>query len=217
VPPTAKEAEGSRFMHSIYEEVLGESYKKLHPQLQRRYAIIENRPFIAEGKMEYITGGSFLVRILLRIGAPLRLFFAERGRNTPFRICNFCENRDGYRIVRWERTFLFPHVKRYFDAYMFLQDNEVVDYFGKPPLLVSTLFFRVNELGAMCITTKKQWIRIGKWNIQLAKKLYGHAEIEETFDESLQCFIIIVRVSNPILGELFSYKGTFREIESDYK
>lgn len=36
-------------------------------------------------------------------------------------------------------------------------ENEIVDYFGEPHLLVSTLHFHIDELGAMHISSKKQW------------------------------------------------------------
>lgn len=40
---------------------------------------------------------------------------------------------------------------------MKLDENEIVDYFGEPHLLVSTLNFYIDELGAMHISSKKQW------------------------------------------------------------
>ena len=40
---------------------------------------------------------------------------------------------------------------------MKLDENEIVDYFGEPHLLVSTLNFHIDELGAMHISSKKQW------------------------------------------------------------
>lgn len=46
-------------MVNIYERLLGDSYKKLHPKLQERYAITKENSFIGEGEMDEIYGGSF--------------------------------------------------------------------------------------------------------------------------------------------------------------
>ena len=47
----------------------------------------------------------------------------------------------------------------------------------------------------------------------VTKILYGEAKIVESYDETLQCFRIHVQVRNPLIGSLFSYKGTFVERE----
>ena len=39
---------------------------------------------------------------------------------------------------------------------MKFDENEIVDYFGEPYILVSTLNFHIDEMGAMHIS-KKQW------------------------------------------------------------
>lgn len=46
-------------MANMYERLLGDTYKNLHPELQKRYAITEENSFIGEGKMDGIYGGSF--------------------------------------------------------------------------------------------------------------------------------------------------------------
>lgn len=49
--------------------------------------------------------------------------------------------------------------------------------------------------------------------IPLPRFLYGEAKIVESYDETLQRFRIHVQVRNPLIGSLFSYKGTFVERE----
>ena len=86
------------------------------------------------------------------------MFFSERGKGVPFTIHNTAERDEhGHELVRWNRTFYFHNKKRYFNAVMKLDENEIVDYFGEPHLLVSTLNFHIDELGAMHISSKKQW------------------------------------------------------------
>lgn len=201
-------------MANIYERLLGDSYKKLHPKLQKRYEITEENSFIGEGKMDEIYGGSFFVKLILKIASRFRMFFSERGKKVPFVIHNTAGlDKDGIEIVRWNRTFYFHDKERYFNAVMQLdeENNEIVDYFGEPHLLVSTLNFHIDELGAMHISSKKQWFYMFGRKIPLPKLLYGEAKIVESYDEELQCFRIHVQVRNPLIGSLFSYKGTFVE------
>ena len=81
------------------------------------------------------------------------MFFSERGEEIPFTIQNIAERDEyGQELVRWNRTFYFHNKKRYFNAVMQFDENEneIVDYFGEPHLLVSTLHFHIDELG-QCI------------------------------------------------------------------
>ncbi|KFM99378.1 DUF4166 domain-containing protein [Bacillus clarus] len=203
-------------MANIYERLLGDSYKKLHPKLQKRYEITEENSFIGEGKMDEIYGGSFFVKLVLKLASKFRMFFSERGKEIPFIIHNTAErDRQGKEFVRWNRTFHFNKKKRYFNAVMYLdeKEKEIVDYFGEPYLLVSTLSFHIDEQGGMHISSKKQWFYMFGRKIPLPKILYGEAKIIEYYDDSLQCFRIHVQVQNPLIGSLFSYKGTFVERE----
>ncbi|MFD5261675.1 DUF4166 domain-containing protein [Bacillus wiedmannii] len=201
-------------MANIYERLLGDSYKKLHPKLQKRYEITEENSFTGEGKMDEIYGGSFFVKLILKIASKFRMFFSERGKEVPFTIHNTAERDEhGNELVRWNRTFYFHNKKRYFNAVMQLdeENNEIVDCFGEPHLLVSTLNFHIDEVGAMHISSKKQWFYMFGKKVPLPRFLYGEANIVESYDETLQCFRIHVQVSNPLIGSLFSYKGTFVE------
>ena len=148
------------------------------------------------------------------------MFFSERGEEIPFTIQNIAERDEyGQELVRWNRTFYFHNKKRYFNAVMQFDENEneIVDYFGEPHLLVSTLHFHIDELGAMHISSKKQWFYMFGRKMPLPKFLYGEAKIVESYDETLQCFRIHVQVRNPLIGSLFSYKGTFVERNRRYE
>lgn len=205
-------------MPSIYRTILGDSYAKLHPKLQQRYDITEQKDFHGVGKMDEITGGSVWIRPFFRLGAKRRLFFPERGKDIPFTIYNGVSiNEEGKTLVEWNRTFAFGRKRRFFDAVMYLnkEQDEIIDYFGQPPLLVSTLFFYVDDQGGMNISSKKQWLHLFGKNIPLFKSFYGEAMIMESFDDEQNCFRIKVNVRNPLVGTLFSYNGTFTEMERD--
>lgn len=138
--------------------------------------------------------------------------FPERGKKVPFTIHNTAERDEhGNEFVRWNRTFYFRNKKRYFNAVMKFDENEIVDYFGEPHILVSTLNFHIDEMGAMHISSKKQWFYMFRRKIPLPRFLYGEANIVESYDETKQCFRIHVQVRNPLIGSLLSYRGTFVE------
>ncbi|WP_038813000.1 DUF4166 domain-containing protein [Bacillus anthracis] len=199
-------------MANMYERLLGDSYKKLHPKLQKRYEITEENSFTGEGKMDEIYGGSFFVKLILKIASKFRMFFPERGKKVPFTIHNTAERDEhGNEFVRWNRTFYFRNKKRYFNAVMKFDEYEIVDYYGEPHILVSTLNFHIDEMGAMHISSKKQWFYMFRRKIPLPRFLYGEANIVESYDETKQCFRIHVQVRNPLIGSLLSYRGTFVE------
>lgn len=203
-------------VQSIYETLLGDSYKKMHPKLQKRYRLNDQSGFIGKGMMDSITGGTFIVRQFLRLGVRFRLFFSERGNDIPFTIVNTVKkNEQGQQIVEWRRTFEFHNVSRHFDAVMYLDDykQEIIDEFGMPSVMTATLAFHVDECGAVHITSKKQWLQLFGKRIPLPKCLYGVAHIVETFDNEKDCFLISVHVHNPLAGTVFSYSGSFREYD----
>ncbi|KAB7708675.1 DUF4166 domain-containing protein [Bacillus aerolatus] len=50
--------------------------------------------------------------------------------------------------------------------------------------------------------------------IPLPAFLYGNSRVIESYQEESGLFHINVHVSNPLLGTLFAYKGSFREMGS---
>ncbi|GAB6992203.1 DUF4166 domain-containing protein [Paenibacillus pini] len=205
-------------MSSIYERLLGDEFNRLHPKLQTRYQLDRTREFRAEGMMEEVSGGSKPVRWLLKLGVKFRIFFSERGRDIPFTIRNRVTlDRTGREVVHWDRTFHFGVKQRFFDAIMMLDDHEqeIIDLFGRPSLLGSTLSFHVDDEGAMHIASKKQWLPLMGLRVPLPTFLHGKAYIIESYDDQTDEFRIRVHVYNSLVGTLFEYKGSFREIEGD--
>lgn len=163
--------------------------------------------------MSEIKGGSFLVRMLLKTGVFFRCFFLERGNDIPFTI----ENKNRQNGVEWNRTFFFKGKTRFFDAVMEYdeRENRILDYFGKPRILLSELHLEASSEGGLVITSGRQWLLIGGKKIPLPAWLCGSSTVYEAYDEEMNSFSIKVHVKNRILGTLFSYRGTFRETEGE--
>lgn len=216
MPGTQNERERSDIVSSIYEKTI-KNYHLLHPKLQKRYQLDESHTFSGTGTMSEISGGSFLVRMLLKLGVFFRCFFSERGKDIPFTIQNrACLLNREHTGIEWN-TFFFKGKNRYFDAIMVYDEKEdrILDFFGKPHLLLSVLAFEASADGSLTITSGKQWLLICGKRIALPKWLTGTSVVCETFDESKNCFTIQVHVQNTILGTLFFYNGMFQEEERE--
>ncbi|MFD2043881.1 DUF4166 domain-containing protein [Ornithinibacillus salinisoli] len=197
---------------SIYRQVLGENYNKLHPMLQRRYAFENATPFMAKGVMKNVYSGPRWLYPLFILGTKWDVLFPEYGQNIPFQIKNTpLKSRGDEEQVLWEREFIFGKKKRYFNALMSLDEkrNVIKDYFGEPPVFYSDLALIVTEYGGLIIESKKQRIVLGKLEIPLPKLLQGKAIIKEEFDEEKGIYFISVTVNNPLIGRLFGYEGEF--------
>lgn len=180
--------------------------------LQKRYVFSEATVFKASGKMSSITGGPKWLYPLFKLGVRWKLLFPERGQNIPFTIINSSYiNTAGEQHIHWERKFFFPKKTRYFNALMSLDERRMVvrDYLGEPSLLYSDLKFSVLGNGALKIDSLDQRFVMGKIEIPLPRFLQGLATIVETYDEQHDAYRICVDVKNPLIGQVFSYEGTF--------
>lgn len=196
---------------SIYQNVLGEGFHRLHPMLQKRYAF-EEPVFQASGVMHRIAGGPKWLSLLFRLGARRKLVFPESGTNIPFTITNTCFTTSaGDRQIHWERRFCFPKKVRYFNALMSLDERQMIvkDYLGEPPLLYSDLRFTIVNRDELRIESLGQRLVLGKMEIPLPRFLQGLATVVESYDELHGVFRICVDVKNPLLGKVFSYEGEF--------
>jgi hypothetical protein len=81
----------------------------------------------------------------------------------------------------------------------------LVDFLGTRQHLAVTLSLRVDAGGGL-------WIRSGDthWSgHRFPRALSGSAQVHEWWDVTDDCFRIEVRITNPILGPVFGYRGRF--------
>lgn len=197
---------------SIYKNVLGNDFTRLHPMLQKRYALDVGTTFKATGIMKEIKGGPAWLYPIFKLGARRKLLFYETGTNIPFTIRNeakYGPNDD--KQIHWERIFYFGDTKRYFNALMSLDDKRSVikDYLGEPAVLYSDLAFEVTDDGTLSICSLNQRLVLGKLELPLPKILQGLATVTERYDDKKAVYQIHVRVRNPLIGHIFSYEGEF--------
>ncbi|WP_233144096.1 DUF4166 domain-containing protein [Lottiidibacillus patelloidae] len=200
---------------SIIKQSLGNSFNKLHPMLQKRYDISEEKPFQATGTMRKISGGPKWLYPFFYFGVHWKLLFPEHGENIPFTIKNTARHgKNGEEQIHWQRIFHFGEKRRYFNALMSLDKkrNIIEDYLGEPPLMYSDLKFSCID-GGLRIDSYKQRLVLGRIEIPLPKVLQGLATVTERYNEEKGVYEISVIVKNPIIGQVFGYEGEFTSDE----
>ncbi|MGP4073511.1 DUF4166 domain-containing protein [Piscibacillus sp. B03] len=193
---------------SIYKRALGQEFQQLHSMLQKRYNLMAEQPIFGEGVMTRIEGGPWFLWPILKLGIKRKLLFPERGENIPFTIKN--APYDDGRQIHWERKFFFQNSTRFFDALMSLDEKRgiIEDYLGEPALMYSDLVFEVQN-GALNIRSARQRVVLGRFEIPLPKWFQGIAEVNESYNDQTEKFEIDVTVRNPLIGQVFHYKGEF--------
>jgi Domain of unknown function (DUF4166) len=205
-------------MSSIYREILGSEFERLHPKLQWRFGFssADGVCQIGAGVMDEVWRGPWWTLPFLLLGSTRRILFPSRGRSVPFTIANYAYvDRFGRETVTWARRFRFRRQYRYFDATMIhgKRRGAIVDYIGTHQHLAVDLHFHVGDDGALRIRSGEQRVHEGPISFRLPLLFSGVANVREWWDEEGERFRIEVHVANHVLGPLFGYHGSFTVVE----
>lgn len=201
-------------MTSIYQQVLGSDFDKLHPQIQRRFGLHSGSGVaaIGTGMMDRLWHGAPYTLPFLYLGTWRSIMFPEQGRDVPFTIQNYAY-RDplGRETVTWVRTFATGKERR-FDAYMIhsAQRGCIVDYLGTHQHLAVDLHLSVALNGGLRLRSGEQRFYEGALAFRFPLFLSGIAEVCEWYDDAACCYRIDMRASNRTWGPLFGYSGRFQ-------
>ncbi len=201
-------------MRSIYEEVLGSDFSRLHPEIQRRFGFSskDNTAAIGTGVMEEIWHGPGYTLPFLYLGSWRRIMFPESGKNIPFEIANYAYvDPLGRETVTWIRTFQARRSRR-FDAYMIRSEKRqcIVDYLGTHQHMAVDIDIKVDPNGGLRLRSGAQRFYEGIVGFSFPMIFSGTADVCEWYDDAQQCFRIEVNVTNRTWGRLFGYKGHFQ-------
>jgi hypothetical protein len=198
---------------TIYQDLLGEEFQRLHPKLQARYSLPMGKPFYAVGTMSKIETGATWLKPFLKLATRWQFLFPENGDNVPFTIKNTCRLLStGEEEIYWERTFHFEEVTRHFNAFMTIDTKRKIvnDYLGEPSLFYSDLKMGVTPEGHMHIRSGLQRFVMGHLEIPILRLLEGVVTVEEGYDDAREVFTIQVDIRNRIVGRLMAYEGEFK-------
>lgn len=201
-------------MTSIYREILGPEFDRLHPKMQWRFGFssADGVCQVGTGVMDEVWRGPWWTLPFLLIGSTRRILFPSRGRSVPFTIANYAYvDRFGRETVTWSRRFKFRRRYRFFDATMILSKRRhtIVDYIGTHQHLAVDLHFHVGDDGALRIHSGEQRIHEGAISFRLPLLCSGVADVREWWDQETERFRIEVRIENRLFGPLFGYRGWF--------
>ncbi|MDR7073398.1 DUF4166 domain-containing protein [Fictibacillus barbaricus] len=199
---------------TIYQTLLGEDFKKLHPKLQERYALPVDKPFYGAGKMTKIESGGSWLWPFLKLATRWQFLFPETGQDVPFTVRNTCRTLPtGETEIYWERTFYFEKVIRKFNAFMTIDPERkiVKDYLGEPSLFYSDLKFEVTPQGHQLIHSGRQRFLLGSLEIPIPKILEGVVTVEDGYDDDREVYTVNVHIQNPIVGKVMVYEGEYKE------
>jgi hypothetical protein len=198
---------------TIYQDLLGGDFQRLHPKLQARYTLPIGKPFYGVGTMSKIETGATWLNPFLKLATRWQFLFPENGKDVPFTIKNTCRSLPtGEAEIYWERTFYFEEVTRHFNAFMTIDTKRrvVKDYLGEPSLFYSDLKFAVTPEGRMHIRSGPQRVVMGNLEIPILRLLEGVVTVEEGYDDAREVFTIQVDIRNRIVGKLMAYEGEFK-------
>lgn len=201
-------------MNSIYQQILGSDFAKLHPEIQRRFSLHSESGLAAVGTgvMERVWHGASYTLPFLYLGAWRSIMFPEQGRNIPFTIENYAY-RDplGRETVTWVRTFS-TKPRRRFDAYMIYSKQRgcIVDYLGTHQHLAVDIEMSVAPNGGLRLKSGEQRFYEGALAFKFPLLFSGIADVTEWYDDREQSFRIEVNASNKTWGKLFGYSGRFQ-------
>ena len=201
-------------MISIYQRALGSDFDKLHPNIQRRFALHSRSGLAAVGTgvMDRIWHGAPYTLPFLYIGTWRSIMFPEQGVNVPFTIQNYAYlDPLGRETVTWVRTFS-ARKRRRFDAYMIYSEERgcIVDYLGTHQHLAVDLELGVTADGSLRLRSGAQRFYEGWAAFQFPMFFSGIAEVCESYDDEAKCFRIAVEATNRTWGKLFGYTGRFQ-------
>jgi hypothetical protein len=201
---------------SIYQEVMGAEFDRLHPMIQRRFGFrcADQVASIGRGVMSSVKRGPLFTYPFLLCGSWRRIMFPEQGTNVPFTVENYAYiDRLGRESVTWIRKFE-TRTPRRFDAYM-LKDPErnlIVDYLGTHQHLAVDLHLSVARNGGLRLISGEQRFYEGWLGFRFPMAFTGVADVCEWYDDELEKYRIKVNITNDTWGFLFGYEGTF-EVE----
>lgn len=218
-------------MTSIYQQVLGADFCRLHPKIQERFGFgsQDKLAAIGTGTMERLWHGAAYTLPFLYVGSWRRIMFPEQGVHVPFTIQNYAYvDSFGRETVTWIRTFEARKTRR-FDATMIYSEQRglIVDYLGTHQHLAVDIHLSVDEqTGGLRLRSGDQRLYEGAIGFRFPMLFSGVADVCEWYDDQAQSYRIKVDVSNARWGPLFGYEGAFNvewksvdagEVPSDVK
>lgn len=198
-------------MTSLFEREVGDDWGTLHPRVRERYGIEsrENREAIGVGRMHDLAR-SALALPALWLGTLDDFLFPECGTDVPFTITSepFVDD-EGYEALFLHRRFETTPRRVFVDTLRWNPDREcLTDLFGRRGRVAADLHLRAED-GALALSIGTQWLRVGGRYLALPDALAVDGRLRDWYDDGIDRFRVAAEITNPVLGTVFGYEGTF--------
>ncbi|MFC6976602.1 DUF4166 domain-containing protein [Halomicroarcula sp. GCM10025709] len=199
-------------MTGVYAAKLGDETNHLHQRVRDRYALASTDDHVCVGRGEMDITRSTLLLPGLYAMPHWNLLFPERGEAVPFTVTTAGVEVAGREALITQRAFTFESTTRRFDSLTVYDDDRdrLFDFLGRGGHIVSELHPRV-ESGELVIEGGKQWARVAGRYLPLAGPMAATVEVRDNFLDGEDRFRVRAEVTNPLVGEILGYSGTFTQ------
>jgi hypothetical protein len=188
----------------VYQRVLGPRFDELAPEL-RTYFSAPDVGTVGRGTGVFEVAGSsrrWLAPVMAFM-AWRRILFPELGHDVPFTVTNVPGPGEG---LSARREFHLPGRERVMEDTMHVVDGRLHDFLGRRRGLEVRLRLDVVD-GSLRMVSDRAWVHVRALRIPLPALLSARVHLTESRDGDRQR--VDVRMRHPLLGEIFSYAGTF--------
>jgi uncharacterized protein YqjF (DUF2071 family) len=183
----------------------------LAPVLARQYLSAE--PVTLSGVMTRVWRRHRWLSPVFRLLAPMRMLFAETGRDVPTTLRITPElDKTGRPVQRWERTFSFSGAERHFDGLVAWDERlgQVVERIGPGGVLDSPFRLHTRPSGLRIEATGVR-LRVAGRVVRLPRFLGASVLVDQVADpDDVDALRISLTISHALLGALFGYEGNLR-------
>ena len=199
-------------MASVFREVLGADFERLHPNIAWRHDIDPE-----DGLAQIGTGILESVYITSALPPPFFWFYGKRNalpskssRMVPFTQETYCYTDElGRPCQATLRSFDYSSGTRKINSLLVIGDTGLTDFFGDGPELLYPVTPTVTEAGELLLESgPMRWL--GKGPKVGMKGLFGaKMSYIEGWDEEHERFRCDATVRNPVIGEILHFRGWF--------
>lgn len=198
-------------MPALFERAIGDDWSALHPRVRERYGLVaaDGHLAVGTGEMQALRR-SALALPLLALGTVDDFLFPEAGRGVPYTITTRAlVDANGYEVLVLRRTFETEPERTFVDTLRWNPHRGcITDLFGRHGLVAADLRLGVED-GDLTFEIGTQWLRVGGRYVRLPAALAVDGSLRDWYDEPTDRFRVTASITNPLLGEVFGYRGHF--------
>ncbi|MFC4222912.1 DUF4166 domain-containing protein [Lysinibacter cavernae] len=198
---------------SAYATALGTDLERLRPQLRRYFAgpQVPGEVGYGKGRFEYAGSRFSWLSWLTRPVVGKHLFLSQSGTDVPFTVLNRpAKAPDGGPTLEATRDFQFPKTTdRFVDVVSAAGNHTVLDRLGQSRRVEALLLLSVDDRGDLRMSSLTTALRLGALRIPLPRWLGVQVEGFDGWDEETERHTVYVTGTNPLLGTLIEYRGSF--------